>query len=145
MSPLIENLDLLARSAVEVESHNAFHERFVDGVGAGLSSFFQHPHAAIMEPIFQSFQDRTELVGFIFVLIGWDRFFANLLPPNVKGIYGVLENTCGQLHTYIIQGNKVGASLFPVNCMTILFFFPPFWKAASKNIVVLSFFANEIN
>lgn len=106
MSGYMPHLKQLSQAAMLESTHDGFHEGFVDGLGLDAESFYEHPHSSLVHPIFQPSGDQA-MVGVILALIGWDRFFANLLPPNVNGIYGVLANTCGQMRTYIIRGNQV--------------------------------------
>jgi hypothetical protein len=95
----------LATFALKEEDHQAFHDQFAssDTVNA-----FVRPHGVFVQPLFREiYNDTSELVGYIQALILWDRYFVNLLPEGVEGIVCVLENTCGQAFTYLVDGNSV--------------------------------------
>ena len=57
-------------------------------------------------PILSSFDDdeTSELVGVINVHLYWQAYLLDLLPDNARGVICILENTCGQQFTYVIDG-----------------------------------------
>jgi hypothetical protein len=66
------------------------------------------PHSIFVQPVFEDVHDdNSEMVGLLSSVIAWDVFFANLLPHDVSGITAVLTNTCGQVYTYELDGQKV--------------------------------------
>jgi uncharacterized membrane protein YagU involved in acid resistance len=40
-------------------------------------------------------------------LIKWDLYFEQILPPNTPGVYLVLENSCQDPQTFLVQGESV--------------------------------------
>jgi hypothetical protein len=64
----------------------------------------------VIQPIFQEVfapdHNRTgrKMVGVVWVVLDWGNYFRNLLPENHKGIYLVLESSCGFVSTYRIDG-----------------------------------------
>jgi hypothetical protein len=92
--------------------HAAYHAQFL--VSSDVeSSAFKRPHAFFFQPVFREpFNDASEIVGTVNAMLPWDRYFANLLPEGIKGITGVLKNTCGQSFTYYLDGNKVRCAPF---------------------------------
>jgi hypothetical protein len=102
----------LGDSTLKPSDHAAYHAQFLVSSDVELSPF-DRPHAFFFEPVHREpFNDASEIVGLISALLPWDRYFANLLPIGVKGITGVLENTCGQSFTYFIDGRKVSCAPF---------------------------------
>jgi hypothetical protein len=90
--------------------HLAFHTQFVTSEKEE-SNAFERPHAFFFQPIFrEAYNDSSDIVGTVDALVPWDHYFANLLPEGVKGITGVLGNTCGRSFTYYLNGNKVSCS-----------------------------------
>lgn len=58
-------------------------------------------------PIFDSFdENRKKLVALVESGIVWRTYFTDILPDNARGVIVVLENTCGQEFTYIINGRN---------------------------------------
>jgi hypothetical protein len=99
----------LGESVLNQADHRAFHAQFV--TSNGESSAFERPHAFFYQPVFrQAYNASSDIVGTVNALVPIDRYFANLLPEGVKGITGVLQNTCGRLYTYYLDGNKVSCS-----------------------------------
>jgi hypothetical protein len=99
----------LGESVLNQADHRAFHAQFV--TSNVESSAFERPHAFFYQPVFrQAYNDSSKIVGTVNALVPIDRYFANLLPEGVKGITGVLQNTCGRLYTYYLDGNKVSCS-----------------------------------
>jgi hypothetical protein len=99
----------LGESVLKQADHTAFHDQFVSSDVE--ASAFERPHAFLFQPVFrEAFNDTSDIVGTVNALVPWDRYFANLLPEGVKGITGVLQNTCGLSFTYYLDGNKVSCS-----------------------------------
>ena len=106
---MITDLSRLGSTAVSEADHNAFHAQFVEDTNDSNINGYDHPHSLLMVPVFEKLNDRqSPIVGFIFGVLPWDRYLANLLPESgTSGICCVLKNTCGQEHTYSLVGNKV--------------------------------------
>jgi len=99
--------DTSVQLAVGREDHDAFHAQFAS---ADFDNAFGRPHSIFVQPVFrETFNTTSDIVGILAAVVGWDVYFANLLPEGVKGITGVLENTCGQAFSYYIEGEKVSA------------------------------------
>ena len=47
------------------------------------------------------------IVGFLRVLLPWDKFFQNIIPDGTQSLHLVLRNTCGQELTFAISGPNV--------------------------------------
>jgi hypothetical protein len=98
----------LGESTLKPSDHAAYHAQFLDSSDVGENNAFKRPHAFFFQPVFREpFNDASEIVGTVNAMLPWDRYFANLLPEGIKGITGVLKNTCGQAFTYYLNGNKV--------------------------------------
>jgi hypothetical protein len=49
----------------------------------------------------------TKVVAFLSLDIFWEAFLARILPPNSDGVYVVISNTCDQVFTYLLLGERV--------------------------------------
>jgi hypothetical protein len=106
----LDNSDL-GDWTLKPSDHAAYHAQFLVSSDVELSSAFERPHAFFFQPVFREpYNDASEIVGTINAMLPWDRHFANLLPEGIKGITGVLKNTCGQSFTYYLDGNKVSCA-----------------------------------
>lgn len=66
-----------------------------------------NPHAFGHYPVFKVAGDQSSgVVAMLVTAIAYDASMMNLLPENVKGMLAVLENTCGQTFSYIIDGKE---------------------------------------
>ena len=67
----------------------------------------EDPHAYSVHGIHRLVgRDDSELVGWIIAYIAFDQPLRNLLPDNVKGMLGVISNTCNTTFSYIIEGKE---------------------------------------
>jgi len=87
------------------EEHDAFHVEY-RGNSEELELGFSHdhPHSRMLTPIFEKASGKGKIMGFLTAWIGWDTFVGNLLPEGANGVYAVLQNTCNQSFTYVING-----------------------------------------
>jgi hypothetical protein len=100
--------DLSAGSnlAGSAEDHLAYHQAFSSSPLTGNESNAR-PHGVFNVPIFEAYQDRTsEMVGMVSSIMAWDRYMVNLVPESITGIMVVLENTCNQSYTFMLNGTK---------------------------------------
>ena len=65
------------------------------------------PSAFVSAPIFEDFSETSNITAFYSTTLAWHKAFVNLLPSTAKGIYLVIENSCGQDVTYRMDGPKV--------------------------------------
>ena len=92
------------------ETHVDYHEQFLVNE-LNVSTALHTPHAYLIEPVFTETSDPTAtVIGYLQALVPFDRFLWNVLPDGVSGVYVVLENTCGDVSTYVLKGNKVRES-----------------------------------
>lgn len=64
-----------------------------------------HPESLILQPVFDSFDVATRsVVGTVISVIPWDLFLSNLLHEGEEGVICVLQNSCGGIVTYLIEG-----------------------------------------
>ena len=63
----------------------------------------KNPHAYIMEPVFDSFEENATMVGFLLSLTSWDNLFNNILPQDIRVIC-VLESSCGATLSFELIG-----------------------------------------
>lgn len=65
------------------------------------------PMSSIYFPVFDSFTSSRTPVAVIIDVILWASYFKDILPPNVKGVVAVLENSCDGAFTYVLDGDSV--------------------------------------
>jgi hypothetical protein len=84
--------------------HWQLHDQF-HGAGAGVGhSARDHPHTIIAAPVRRTIDPDAEIVGIVAAVVPWDLYLSRLLPNGIDGVHVVLENTCGQVVTYEING-----------------------------------------
>ena len=102
------NISALAKDHLfGTDTHVAYHEQFLVNE-LTIASALDTPHSFLVEPVFASVGDPSALaVGYVQALVPFDRFLWNVLPEGVHGVYVVLVNSCGEMETYVLNGNKV--------------------------------------
>ena len=64
--------------------------------------------SVFVHPVFRDVTDPLSIItGLVQGLFAWRYFLENILPPDAKGVYVVLKNTCEQEATYKIVGETV--------------------------------------
>ena len=109
MSETSPELARVSGIAIAPSDHDVYHEQFVEELEPLLPvTYFDHPHSLHMQPVFEELNNEdSKIVGILIAIVPWDRYLGGLLPPGVGGMVVVLHNTCGQEHTYIVDGRKV--------------------------------------
>lgn len=59
------------------------------------------PHAFVLHPVFATFDEDAEIVGFIIAIFSWEHFFFNDIV--IQDMVVVLGDTCGSNYTYKIN------------------------------------------
>lgn len=75
----------------------------------GGNQYLGGPLSYYYIPVYESFDTGAQLVALLMAFIYWQTYFEKLLPETAQGIHIVLENTCGQVHTFEVSGS---AALF---------------------------------
>ena len=65
------------------------------------------PFSQVYLPVFSSFRTTRAPVAVMMAVLHWAAYFKNVLPPNVQGIIAVLDNSCDESFTYMINGEEV--------------------------------------
>jgi len=65
------------------------------------------PRSYAIEPIFETFSDDPDLVGFIFAVIPWDTYFLDVLPPGTNGFIVRILDSCGTTFSFRLDGADV--------------------------------------
>ena len=73
--------------------------------------FYQEPSSIMMYPVFDSFENENNIVGFVSITFSWIGTFWNILPENVRGINAVIETSTGQTTSYRVDGKFVSYSM----------------------------------
>ena len=78
------------------------------GVQDRDGAFDLHPKSALIQPIFRVLNDpKSGVEGILLGTVEWDLYLLGLLPEGVTGIFCVLNNTCGEVFTFLIDGPRV--------------------------------------
>ena len=64
------------------------------------------PQSVLLYPVHETFDDASDIVGFLQIYINWQTLLRWLLPAGEGGFYIVLNNTCGDIHTFEHQDDK---------------------------------------
>eukprot|EP00523_Entomoneis_sp_CCMP467_P001058 CAMPEP_0168743416 /NCGR_PEP_ID=MMETSP0724-20121128/13565_1 /TAXON_ID=265536 /ORGANISM="Amphiprora sp., Strain CCMP467" /LENGTH=1154 /DNA_ID=CAMNT_0008791045 /DNA_START=91 /DNA_END=3556 /DNA_ORIENTATION=+ len=62
------------------------------------------PHSFILQPIYESFDSDAEVVGLLYIVVGWDVYFQGILPEGTNGVQIVLSDGCGSQYTFVLEG-----------------------------------------
>lgn len=98
--------DLLSNPAV---ASMFLHVQYTKKAKVGFVNSRTGVSAQIMQPIFQEVYpeeqaSEREVMGVLWMTLGWDGFFTNILPEHSNGVRVVMESSCGFLATYEING-----------------------------------------
>jgi class 3 adenylate cyclase len=117
--PSIINFDLLSHPVFNRVYHGMWETKLpVMSAVTDLSFLYggairdeeDHPHSFLMYPVYPSFRRDVsaivmdDLVGFLVVVLQWDRYFTDILQEGVNGMVVVLYSTCGDYYTYRLDG-----------------------------------------
>lgn len=64
------------------------------------------PRSVLFEPVYDTFEDNAEVVGFIIAVVAWDGFFVDTLPEKTEGFLVEVNDRCGAEFTYVVDGPK---------------------------------------
>mmetsp|Transcript_32070 Transcript_32070/g.47359 ORF Transcript_32070/g.47359 Transcript_32070/m.47359 type:complete len:1480 (+) Transcript_32070:183-4622(+) len=67
--------------------------------------FYPDPSSIMLYPVFDSFESKDNMVGFVAVTFSWIGSFWNILPENVQGIIAEIETSTGQISSFRVDGN----------------------------------------
>jgi len=71
------------------------------------------PQSYLMYPIYETFEyDAAQIVGLVEIPLNWLAVLRDLLPPEEFGLFYVLNNTCGDLHTYELRKPEEGGLVY---------------------------------
>jgi len=106
----IINVDALGSWASEAVS-NMLYTRFSvfsaidsDQVKRDSEGFLGLARSYIVTPVFDAFSQDANIVAFYFLIVPWERYFMNLLPSGKNGFDIVLDDSCGTVVTFAIDG-----------------------------------------
>ena len=58
----------------------------------------------ILTPVFDSYEEDANIVAFFFLVVPWERYFEKLLPEGKNGFDVVLNDSCGTIVTFSLNG-----------------------------------------
>jgi hypothetical protein len=64
----------------------------------------QQARSYILTPIFETFVDDAEVVGFLIAVLPWRNYFIDELPHGKNGFVVDAKDTCGSEFTYTLNG-----------------------------------------
>ena len=84
-------------------SHNSFLLSINNG--GKLTYYDGSPMSTLFLPVFEDFEaENLKVVAIMLGYFQWSVYFQDLLPPTSPGVDIVLENDCGEVHTYNLVG-----------------------------------------
>ena len=63
-----------------------------------------HPRSYAVQPVFQTFDSGSNLVGFVFAVVPWWTYFVDVLPLGTGGFIVEVQDTCGSRFFYRLDG-----------------------------------------
>lgn len=57
-------------------------------------------------PVYDNFGPNKGIAGFLFAVVPWDLYFRNILSNRASGIIVEVEETCGSVFAYMINGDE---------------------------------------
>jgi len=60
----------------------------------------------LIQPIFDDATSKNAVVGVVLAVVSWYDFMSDLVREGNRGMVVVIENSCGQVETYSIQGSQ---------------------------------------
>ena len=108
-------------NAVGKDAHDAYHTSLHNTTTIGNRSSSEQAHGVLMQPVFSTLSEsehvddgaspsdhtRAGIAGFLLGLFGFDAFLVDILPNGIRGIRVVIQNDCGDVYTYELDGNQV--------------------------------------
>eukprot|EP00980_Cylindrotheca_fusiformis_P017450 scaffold5439_cov132-Cylindrotheca_fusiformis.AAC.9 len=78
----------------------------LDAIQPGLTASSDALRSFTLNQVKRSFDKDSKTAGYIVGVFPWESVFIDLLPPDVNGIYIVVESDCGSVFTYTANGGK---------------------------------------
>jgi hypothetical protein len=63
-----------------------------------------HPRSYAAQPVYNSFAPDAFTVAYLFSVVPWDTYFANVLPYGTNNFVIQVKNSCGTIFWYLLQG-----------------------------------------
>jgi class 3 adenylate cyclase len=93
----IDSHDAVLSKALNLESK---HETLT----GSPTKYENDPISAFYYPVFDEISPNRTIVGLLATEVSWTHFFEKTLPSSVQGVVCVVENSCNQKFTYVIDG-----------------------------------------
>ena len=88
----------------EIDSDELGIDREWDELGVDVAEVVGSARSYIVTPVFDEFREDAKIVAFYFLIVPWERYFVDLLPTGKNGIDIVLDDSCGTIVTFAIDG-----------------------------------------
>jgi len=64
----------------------------------------EDPRSVVFQPVWDTFDQSGNIVGFLVGIFTWDNFFENSLSEDIRGFTVNVRSTCGTGFTYVVNG-----------------------------------------
>jgi hypothetical protein len=64
-----------------------------------------NPRGTYLTPVFDSLDGKGTIVAYIEAIIDWSVYFKKALLNRKEGIYCTVRNSCGEVHTWLLDGS----------------------------------------
>eukprot|EP00526_Cylindrotheca_closterium_P003695 CAMPEP_0113621262 /NCGR_PEP_ID=MMETSP0017_2-20120614/10860_1 /TAXON_ID=2856 /ORGANISM="Cylindrotheca closterium" /LENGTH=1329 /DNA_ID=CAMNT_0000530993 /DNA_START=95 /DNA_END=4084 /DNA_ORIENTATION=- /assembly_acc=CAM_ASM_000147 len=102
----LEDLESLGEAqTVFKEYYNCLLSKSLDAVIVDGSEYQNQPLSTIFFPVFGSFsKESRQIVGLLSAIVNFETLFVEALAEDTGGLVAVLENTCGDVFSFEIEG-----------------------------------------
>jgi hypothetical protein len=102
-------IDIAGNLAVKYDEDDTSQEVYSYFLSLGQNrhnadEFTGDPTSSMVYPVFSDFSENRTLAGVLNSNLYWSFYFEDILPPTVRGIIAILENSQNQSFTYLING-----------------------------------------
>jgi hypothetical protein len=92
-----------------LQTYSEEEDHFLDGErahtpDADVSEYHHEASSFVLTPVFSSFSETSDIVAAYLLRIVWEEYFKYLLPEGRNGIDVVLDDSCGTVVTFRLDG-----------------------------------------
>ena len=108
------NFNMLSHNLFWEAIEDCMHSRFsvlsrvlnFGSIGNSDTKVVEEPMSSIIYPVFETFEETSNLVAIVAAEINWHNFLENTLPESGTEVICVVETACGQIFSFKIDGRK---------------------------------------
>jgi hypothetical protein len=101
------------------------------------------PQSSFSMAVYENYEPDSKPVGYVMGYIRWSKYFSTSLLKDGRGIYCVVSNSKGEVHTWLVQKSGVEhlgpvsasvkhCALSVVRCVLIVLHRIPYWHGCKK-------------